>query len=305
MEIFAADGLQPLPECALVRIEGPDALSFLHGQLTHAITGLSGDRAAPAAYCTAQGRLLANGVLWRAQDDCVIWMVARDLADGLIRRLRMFVLRTKVTISLDEAMQIAGAWGAGAIPASLHAAPAWTRASTGGADWIMAPMSRAQRPVAWRLADAAVPDEAGAAPGAWPAQRLAGGWPWIQAASQDLFLPASLDMDLNGTIDFTKGCYPGQEVIARSHYRGTVKRRLACGTAAWTSGAPAPGPATDLYPAGEAGGRPSGRVIESAVHRGLLHVAAEITLSDLPAMRYAVGAPDGAVLDLRAPSEAA
>ena len=77
---------------------------------------------------------------------------------------------------------------------------------------------------------------------------------------------------------------------------------MACGTAPWAPGAPALPPASDLYAAGDAAGRPVGRVIESAVHRGLLHVAAEITLSDWPAMRYAVGAPEGAVLDLHAPS---
>lgn len=302
MEGLAIDGFQPLPECALVRVQGPDAASFLHGQLTHGVTDLDGGLAAPAAYCTAQGRLLANGALWRAGDEELVWMVSRDLAEGLVKRLRMFVLRARVAIGVDETPNIWGALGAGAVPAALHAAPAWTRASIEGADWIVAPMSRAARPAAWRLSEAA-PDKAGTLEdGAWTASRLDGGWPWIRAASQDQFLPASLDMDLNGTIDFTKGCYPGQEVIARSHYRGTVKRRMACGTAPWAPGAPALPPASDLYAAEDATGRPVGRVIESAVHRGLLYVAAEITLSDWPATRYAVGAPDGAVLDLRAPS---
>lgn len=303
MENFAVDGLVPLPDCVLVCVEGPDALSFLHGQLTHAVTGLGQDQAAPAAYCTAQGRLLANGVLWRTQDDCVVWMVARDLADSLIRRLRMFVLRARVTISLDETAQLCGAWGAGVVPAALHEAPAWSRAVIEGIDWVVAPMSRADRPAAWRLGETDAADASQA--GAWAALRLAGGWPWIQTASQDLFLPASLDMDLNGTIDFAKGCYPGQEVVARSHYRGTVKRRLAHGTAAWAADVPPPPPATDLYPAAQAGSRPVGRVIESALHQGQLHLAAEITLSDWPAMRYAVGTPEGAVLTMRVPSETA
>ncbi|MGB6218764.1 MAG: folate-binding protein [Castellaniella sp.] len=305
MEGLITPGFQPLPECALVRIQGADAASFLHGQLTHGITGLGDGLAAPAAYCTAQGRLLANGVLWRVPDEGFVWMVSRDLTDSLLKRLRMFVLRAKVTISLDETMQVWGALGAQAVPAALHTAPAWTCASIEGADWIVAPYSRAERPAAWRLA-ATAPDEADRAgpirDDAWTAARLAGGWPWIRAASQDQFLPASLDMDLNGTIDFAKGCYPGQEVIARSHYRGTVKRRQAYGTAPWTADAPAL-PA-DLYAVGDAAGRPVGRVIESAVHGGLLHVAAEITLSDWPAMRYAVGAPDGAPLEMQAPRNA-
>ncbi len=332
MEGLATDGFQPLPECALVRVQGPDAASFLHGQLTHGVTGLGADQAAPAAYCTPQGRLLANGVLWRAQDGGLAWMVSRDLADSLIKRLRMFVLRARVVIDPDAAVHIGGALGAGAVPASLHGAPPWTRASIDGADWIVAPMSQAARPAAWRIAPSDTSESAGpsgpgatsglsgssgpGAPGAadrptaaaagagdaWTAARLAGGWPWIRAASQDQFLPASLDMDLNGTIDFAKGCYPGQEVIARSHYRGTVKRRLAYGTAPWAPDAPALPPGSDLYAAGDATGRPVGRVIESAVHQGLLHVAAEITLSDWPAMRYAAGSPDGAVLNAFGPT---
>ncbi|WP_368647087.1 folate-binding protein YgfZ [Castellaniella ginsengisoli] len=301
MENFAPHGFQPLPECALVGIRGSDAASFLHGQLTHGVTGLDGGLAAPAAYCTAQGRLLANGVLWRAQSDHFVWMVSRDVADALIKRLRMFVLRARVMIDLDASLQAWGALGAQAVPIALHEAPAWTRFPAEDADWIVAPMSRAERPAAWRIAADGPSGATALAGDAWAAARLAGGWPWIRAAAQDLFLPASLDMDLNGTIDFAKGCYPGQEVIARSHYRGTVKRRLAYGTAAWPPEASALPPASDLYAAGDAAGRPAGRVIESAVHQGLLHVAAEITLSDWPAVRYAIGAPDGPVLNMRAP----
>ena len=305
MEGLATDGFQALTECALVRVHGPDAATFLHGQLTHGVTGLDAGLAAPAAYCTAQGRLLANGVLWRTADDGFIWMVAADLADALIRRLRMFVLRAKVVIERDTALQTWGALGDRFVPAALHASPPWTRQALGDADWIVAPMSRASQPAAWRVATVA-PDVVDASvPEAWTAARLAGGWPWIRAASQDQFLPASLDMDLNGTIDFAKGCYPGQEVIARSHYRGTVKRRLAYGTAPWIPGTPALPPASDLYAAGDASGRPVGRIIESTVHQGLLHVAAEITLTDWPGMHYVAGSPDGAPLDVRAPHSAA
>ncbi len=303
MEGLATNGFQPLPGCALVRIQGPDAPSFLHGQLTHGVTALDDDQAAPAAYCTPQGRLLANGVVWRVGNEDLVWMVSRDVADSLIKRLRMFVLRARVTIGLDDAPRAWGVWGSGAVPDALHESPVWTRASIGDADWIVAPMSRGDRPAAWRFSDAAPTAAAGTVAGdAWTALRLSGGWPWIRAASQDLFLPASLDMDLNGTIDFAKGCYPGQEVIARSHYRGTVKRRMAYGTAPCPPDASALPPASDLYAAGDTAGRPAGRVIESAVHQGVLHVAAEITLSDWPEMRYAVGAPDGVVLDMRAPS---
>ena len=230
-------------------------------------------------------------------------MVARDLAEGLVKRLRMFVLRARVTIETDASLPVWGVLGAGAVPAVLHPAAAWTRATIGDADWIVAPMSRASQPAAWRIGGAA-PEAAAPDGAAWAAARLADGWPWIQEASREQFLPAALDMDLNGTVDFTKGCYPGQEVVARSHYRGTVKRRMAYGTTPWQPGTPALPPAADLFIVGDETGRPGARVIESAAHQGVLHVAAEITLADWPTTRYAVGSPQGPVLDLRAPQQA-
>ncbi|MBV2180258.1 MAG: folate-binding protein [Castellaniella sp.] len=301
MSISAVEGHWPLADMALIHLQGPDAIGFLHGQLTNAVQGLPADRAHPAGYCTAQGRLLANGMIWSSGTDAVCFMVSRDLAEGVLRRLRLFVLRAKVTLSLDDSRVIHGVWGGASVPTALHTLPAWSRRDLDGATWIVAPHSTVDMPAAWCIgAGFDQPhDAAGAA--AWRAARLASGWPWIRAASQDVFLPSALDMDINGGIDFKKGCYPGQEVIARSHYRGTVKRRMAYGMAPWPADRPAPVATTDLYAAGDATGRPVGRIIESAVHQGQLHVAAEITLTDWPAMRYAVESPDGAELTMNPP----
>src|SRR5690606_42163235 len=82
MEGLATEEFQPLPDCALIHVQGSDADTFLHGQLTHGVTGLGSDLAAPAAYCTPQGRLLANGVIWRTGDDHFAWMVSRDVEIG-------------------------------------------------------------------------------------------------------------------------------------------------------------------------------------------------------------------------------
>ncbi len=334
MQASAVEGNWRLPGRAIVHLQGPDGVSFLHGQLTNAVQDLPPDQARPAGYCSAQGRLLANGVFWSSGAHGIDFMVSRDLAEALVRRLRMFVLRAKVTITLDAARDIQGVCGASHVPQALHGLPAWSRRDLQGATWIVAPMADHTAPAAWRVEmqaagaaraasdanhPAAPPDAVGTSmaeatrtatvgatdPAAgWAALRLAHGWPWITAGTQDLFLASTLDMDLNGSIDFAKGCYPGQEVIARSHYRGTVKRRMACGTAPWPAGSPPLPPAADLHAAGEAGGRPVGRVIESVVHEGLLYVAAEITLSDWPAMRHAVGAADGPQLRLQTPRAA-
>lgn len=322
MSARAVEGQWLLADLALIQLQGPDAAGFLHGQLTNAVQDLPPDQARPAGYCTAQGRLLANGVVWSSGAATAFFMVSRDLADSLLRRLRLFVLRAKVTLALDDSLCIQGVCGGPVVPAVLHALPAWSRRDLDGATWIVAPHSSVDLPAAWRIGpdlgheqdpsgkppsvvDAAAGtgsqarSDAGAA--AWCAAYLSSGWPWIRAASQDVFLPSALDMDLNGGIDFRKGCYPGQEVIARSHYRGTVKRRMAYGTASWPEGVAAPQAVTDLYPAGDPAGRPVGRIIEAVVDQGRLHAAAEITLSDWPAMRYAVGSPDGAELAMTPP----
>jgi folate-binding protein YgfZ len=298
MEVLLEPGCAALPEQGVVRVRGADAIEFLHGQLTNAVRGLEPGLARPAAWCTPQGRVLANGVLWRTGADSIAWMVSRDLIPDLVRRLRLFVLRARVSVDADDSLRVMGVIGPRDLPAELHQAAAWTHHHEGSTDWVVTPMTHSAQPAAWRIGpEAAAPATASST--AWATLRLAAGWPWIRAATRDSFLPAALDLDLNGTIDFRKGCYPGQEVVARSHYRGTVKRRLAYGTAPWSGAAALADGVTDLYPAGTAGGRPIGRLVEAVVHDGVLHANAEITVSDWPHQRYAVGAPEGPVLDLR------
>lgn len=308
MNAYGVEGQWRLPEQTVIRLTGSDTVAFLHGQLSNAVQALPDDLARPAGYCTAQGRLLANGIFWSAAPQTIDLMVSRDLADGLLRRLRMFVLRANVTLTQEDARAVSGVSGASQVPAALHGLPPWSRRDLGGDTWIVAVHTRDNAPAAWRISGQARVDAEGdvaSAPdggsAAWRAACLINGWPWIRAASQDIFLPSALDMDLNGSIDFKKGCYPGQEVVARSHYRGTVKRRMAAGVAPWPAGQPAPAAASDLYEAGGDAGRPVGRVIEAAVWQDQLAVAAEITVSDWPAMRYAVGAVDGPLLALQAP----
>ena len=318
---FSCPARVRLDDLAILALEGPDAEAFLHGQLTNAVQGMPGDRARLAAYCSAQGRMLANLVVWRAGPEALRLMLARDLAEAVARRLRMFVLRAKVRISIEDGLSVHGCTGPDGIPA--EATSPWSRGRDAEGDWIAAPTYGTQTRI-WRVTGAAsqaaegappaagdASQAAGAAHGAaggapdagaaaWHAADLAAGLPWIRAATQDLFLPTALDMDLNGGIDFGKGCYPGQEVIARAHYRGTVKRRMAYGTAPWPEGSAPPAPGADLYEAG-AGERPVGRVIDAACVAGTVHAAVEITLSDWPAMRYALASPEGPALSLSPP----
>lgn len=298
-----------LPDYAVVAASGADALSFLHGQLTQDVTGLPADGARLGGYCTAKGRLLATLVLWRAQPAAtpeaqpeaaqVYALTRRDLADALVKRLSMFVLRAKARLALAP-LQVAGVWcppdglaslqdaAGGALPT----AP-WQRAELASGTWIAAPSAGEALRWWWIAADAqlaqAAPLAAQLARGTadqWRSADLAAGLPWVGAATQDLFIPQTLNLDLLGGVSFTKGCYPGQEVVARSHYRGTVKRRAAYGRLDGQAEPPAPG--TDIYDATQPQ-EPCGRVIEAS-RDGVLF---EIALAALAAGELRVGAPDG------------
>ncbi|HYG46090.1 MAG TPA: folate-binding protein [Bordetella sp.] len=299
----------PLPDYAIIAAAGADALPFLHGQLTQDVTGLPADGARLGGYCTAKGRLLATLVLWRPQpaadpqaqaDSPQLYaLVRRDLADTLLKRLSMFVLRAKAKLSLAP-LQVAGVWcepdGLAALQNAVQGALptiAWQRRELASGTWIAAPSAGTVLRWWWIASDAQL-QQAGLLaanlargnPNLWRNADLAAGLPWVGAATQDLFIPQTLNLDLLGGVSFTKGCYPGQEVVARSHYRGTVKRRTAYGHLDGTAGAPAPG--TDIYDATQPQ-EPCGRVIE-ATPDGVLF---EIALAALAAGELRLGAPDG------------
>ena len=207
-----------LPDLCVLQFQGADAVSFLHAQVSNDLEHLAADQACIAAYCTAKGRSLATMVLWREQDETVFALVRRDLSEALIKRLRMFVLRSKVTISLSE-LQVYG------VADSSPAQAVWSVQRDGTDTLIQAPGELNGLRRFWRvspLQDAA----AQASEGRWESTDILAGLPWIGAATQDLFIPQTLNLDLIGGINFKKGCYPGQEVVARSHYRGTIKRRM-------------------------------------------------------------------------------
>lgn len=297
-----------LPRLRVLAASGDDTLAFLHGQLTQDVTGLPPDAARFAGYCTAKGRLLATLVMWRGQPEGWRALVRADLAESLLKRLSMFVLRAKVKFSLPE-LAVAGISAqAEDIPAlaqaaggDLPAAP-WALAELPSGTWIAAP--GAQRRWWWIASPEQVASHGAALADrlshgdeqSWQAADLAAGLPWISAATQDLFIPQTVNLELIDGVSFTKGCYPGQEVVARSHYRGTVKRRMALGATAL----PAPAPGTDVYDAAQEGGEPVGRVVDAAGAGEQAWLLFETTLAALPAGQLRVGAADGPAITLQA-----
>jgi len=293
----------PLADLAVLRFQGNDAVTFLQGQLTNDVVHLAPAKACLAAWCSAKGRVLATLVVWReapdaqgAGDTCYA-LVQADVAQALAQRLSMFVLRAQVKIEIAAALRVIGEVGA------QQDGDTWDVLRAAGSIRIQAPASAGAPRRHWCIEDAqAQPaeDASGASAAAaslqsWRAADIAAGLPWIGAANQDMYIPQTLNLDVLGAISFSKGCYPGQEVVARSHYRGTIKRRMATATA---SGAAQATIGMDVFKAGDA--QPCGRVINSACAGGVLHVLLEVQLADLAAADFRLGSGAGAVLSVHA-----
>jgi len=312
----------PLVDLAVLEATGADTIAFLHGQLTQDIQGLPHDQARLAGYCTAKGRLLGSMVLWKEESGghpSVRALVKADIAQALVKRLSMFVLRAKVALQATDCpvhglMLADGAGNGGLAQAGLPdglvnslAGPAepWSMRRAAGAVCIAAPADGGS--TRWWIipdADAAISaadmqgDDSAGLPARWQAADIAAGLPWVQAATQDLFIPQTLNFDLIEGVSFTKGCYPGQEVVARAHYRGAVKRRMVLGTAAHSDELDAGSlPGTDTYDARQPG-NPCGRVVNAAWRDGMLLLLMEAQLADLGQADFRLGSADGPSISL-------
>jgi folate-binding protein YgfZ len=222
-----------LEDLGIVRVRGVDAVRFLQGQLSNDVARLSAQHSILAGYHNAQGRTIAllRLVQWDADPAApadILAVVPRELAGVVASRLGKFVLRAKVKIADDSA-----AWRIAGLVGGMHgtantpsSASAQTRAD--GAVFVRV----GDEPPRWLVispADAPAPTLSGHAIGArqtWLQLDIAAGQPQVYAATSEEFVAQMLNLDVLNAIAFDKGCYTGQEVIARAHYRGRVKRRM-------------------------------------------------------------------------------
>jgi folate-binding protein YgfZ len=217
-------GIAPLSHWGVIRAHGADAAAFLHSQLTNDFANLGMSQARLAGYCSAKGRLLASFVAWRAGDDEILLACHASVLPATLKRLSMFVLRAKCKLS-DATAQVP-LFGVAGLPAHLDRAslPAWGKLDVDGGQWIRLP-DAADTPRAL-LAGASAGDAPTIALDAWRWLEVQSGVAVIEAATVEQFVPQMLNFELVGGVDFQKGCYPGQEIVARAQYRGTVKRRM-------------------------------------------------------------------------------
>ncbi|MDO8789483.1 MAG: folate-binding protein [Sulfuritalea sp.] len=260
----------PLSDLGLIRASGADAPDFLHNLLTNDIKGITPGGARFAGLCTAKGRLLAVFLIWRDGDDLLL-MLPRAILPAILKKLSMYVLRSKVKLTDATAERALIGYS---VPAAVSPAPTLGGAAAalvrfGGVAieggqvirlddtrWLLA-LDAATAGSHWQqLAHSARP--VGLA--AWQWLEIRAGQPRVVEPTQEAFVPQMLNMELPAVagVSFSKGCYPGQEIVARTQYLGKIKRRTY---RAALAAAVAPG--TQVY-APETGDQHCGAVVSVA-----------------------------------------
>jgi folate-binding protein YgfZ len=219
----------PLDSLGVLRARGPDVRKFLQGQLSNDMTRLAPERALLAAYHNVQGRVIAVLRLIELGEDDFIAIVPRELVSALIARLGKFILRAKVKLSDESAAwQVLGVLAEAPDASEAHAAlppPGGVRQVAGS--YIVRIGESPPRLLVVRPVDSHPLEGHAPLPlRDWQLAAIAAGEPQVYAATSEEFVSQMLNLDLLDGISFEKGCYTGQEVIARAHFRGRVKRRL-------------------------------------------------------------------------------
>ena len=216
--------LSDLSHYALIEATGEDAAAFLQGQLTNDVESLGENAAQWTGWCTPKGRLVASFLLVRLPGRFLL-MLPAEIAEPIRKRLSMFVLRSKVKLADASAQWVRiGIAGIGAAKAiqSIESDRAAVIRLEPDRYVLIAELSKAES--VWSaLAQGAKP----AGTQAWEWKSIQAGIPTVVAATQEAFVPQMANFDLIDAVSFKKGCYPGQEIVARTQYRGGLKRRMA------------------------------------------------------------------------------
>ncbi len=299
-----------LDELGVIAVDGADAVSFLQGQLTNDTAGLAPEQVQFSGYCTAKGRLLAVFEQWR-DGATILLQLPADLVATVAKRLSMFVLRAKVQLGDASAqwrtMGLVGPGSAALIEQAFGVRPEQGTSCNAGAARISrlgdGTRSTERFMVRYRTEDAQAIEAALAAAtevdsGVWWWSEVDAARPRVFAATQDAFVPQMINLEVLGGVNFRKGCYPGQEVVARSQYLGKLRRRMSLGHIAGLAEdtlASSICAGSDVHVAGQT--EPAGRVVMAAqAPGGGIDVLFECPVDRLDASALRIG---GAVPTLR------
>ena len=236
MQTSHAATLIELPAAGVLLAQGPQAVDLLHAQLTQDLRNWPDGSARMAAMCTPQGRMLADFLLWREADGSIALLLDATVLEATLKRLRMFILRLQC--SLRDASAQRRVFGLlepseAAIDSPRASLAMWQLRHDAGVTEIRLPDAPGLRRVLLvahgeaGLAELRSRHAGLAAAGEWDWKlaEIRAGIGHVGAATTQRFVPQMLNYEALGAIDFHKGCYPGQEVVARTQYRGAVKRR--------------------------------------------------------------------------------
>jgi folate-binding protein YgfZ len=263
------NALQPvrLAHLAALRVVGPDAAPFLQGQLSAELTALRPTQALLAASNSVQGRVQA--VIWLIErDDGVALILPESMTESIAARLRKYVLRAKVKVESDAGRLTAGAVDAAALAHIGELSADRAHLQHAGASFVRLPghsqiLLLASAP-SWRK-----PNPSNDL--AWRLDNVRAGLPQVHPETHEAFVAQMLNLDLLDAISFTKGCYTGQEIIARTHYRGAIKRRMF----RFRAPCPPPPPGTRIA----AGDQHAGDVLEAVPVADGCELLAVVSLS--------------------------
>lgn len=282
-----------LRSLGVIRAQGEDAAKFLHGQLTQDFSLLGLSEARLAGFCSAKGRLLASFVGFKRAHDDILLVCSRDVLPATLKRLSMFVLRAKVKLSdASDAFQL---WGLSGTDA---AARPWSKADSvdGSQTVVLYPSTGLGRALWVAPTDMAAPALLSVDAARWDWLDVMSGIAPVSQPIVEAFVPQMLNYESVGGVNFKKGCYPGQEVVARSQFRGTLKRRAFVVQA---SGALAAG--QEIFARGD-DEQPVGIVVQAAHSpQGKAEAIVSLQLAALQAGGLHVGTVDLQVLPLPYP----
>lgn len=291
-----------LDHLGVIQASGADAQAFLQGQLSNDIRELADSRFQISAYCNPKGRMLAQFFVI-PDGDSFLLLLPRELLTATLQRLKMFVLRSQV--SLEDVSEQRICLGLSNVDRQLLGDPVlpdvdYQLAGKPGvlAGKVPAPVARyllvttsAEAPAVWRALSANC-RQAGAA--VWHWLDIQAGLPSVWLQTREEFVPQMLNLELINGVNFKKGCYPGQEIVARMHYLGKPKRRMYRLSLA---DAHTPAPGTDIY-AADGDEQSAGKVVLAQPGPDGTELLAVVQVEKATTAQLHLGAKDGPLLTL-------
>ena len=220
-------GMVELTHLGVIRATGEDAATFLQGQLTQDVLGLGLSEARLAAFCNAKGRMQASFIVFKRSEQEILLICNRDILPPTLKRLSMFVMRAKARLTdASDEFRLLGLVGGATELIAGYARSAWAKSDFEHANVVILPSSAGQARVLWCAPRTEpVPDAPLINLMAWHWLAVQSGIAMISQPIFEAFVPQMLNYESVGGVNFKKGCYPGQEIVARSQFRGTLKRR--------------------------------------------------------------------------------